>query len=220
MTAGTSSETTRRVSTYFDAGGPFSYGKVRKIMPVLLAGTMPYAVAVAGLEKIKFKLARTCNTDVAKLIWECEAFRGKHFYPLEEVLYAVDREFAISLRPETVFVVDGVPNLVFLQPRKHPTLWAYNSSFMRRILEEAYIPDYYETARFWLLDTEANDDGDREMNLVDLQTVPKMSDREFIRRMASLRAAWRLYLRSPRPKRDRPDGKDDGRQTDFGFDLD
>ena len=217
MTATTSAETTRRVSTYFADGGPFSYQKVRKIMPILLAGAMPYAVAVAGLTKIKFDLARTCNTDVAELIWECTEFRGRHFYPLEEVLYAVDREFAISLRPETVAVVNGIPNLIFLQPRKHPTLWAYNASFMRRVLEDAYIPDYYDEARFWLLDTEANEDGDREMNLIDLQTVPRMSDREFIRRMASLRAAWRLHLRNPRPKVDRPQRKEDDGQSDFGF---
>lgn len=218
MTASTSGETARRVSEYFSAGGPFSYQKVRKIMPVLLNGAMPYAVATAGIDKIKFDLARDQNAQVAKLIWECTNFRGRHFYPLEEVVYAVDREFAISLRPETVAVVDGIPNLIFLQPRKHPTLWAYNAAFVRRVLEEAYIPDYYEVARFWLLDTEALGDGDREMRLIDLGSVTPMSDREFRRRMASLRAAWRLHLRSPRPKRDVPRKIEDDGQTDFGFD--
>lgn len=215
MTATTSGETARRVSTYFGDGGPFSYQKVRKLTPILLAGGLPYQVVTAGLERIKLDVARTSNTQVAKLVHECEAFRGRHFYPLEEVLYAVDREFAISLRPETVAVVDGVPNLIFLQPRKHPTLWAYNAAFIRRVLEDAYIPDYYEQARFWLLDTEANKDGDRELNLVDLQTVATMSDREFVRRMASLRAAWRLYLSSPRQKQERPKRPDDGSQPNF-----
>lgn len=217
MTAVTSGETTRRVSTYFGEGGPFSYQKVRKLVPALLAGYLPYSVITAGFAKIKLKVARDSNTQVAELAWECTSFRGRHFYPLDEVLYAVDREFAISLRPETVAVVDGIPNLIFLQPRKHPTLWAYNASFIRKVLEEAYIPDYYESARFWLVDTEADEQGDRHLNLVDLQTVQLMNDREFLRRMASLRAAWRLYLRSPKAKKDRPLNPDD-RQSGFDFD--
>ncbi|WP_374942100.1 hypothetical protein [Sphingomonas sp.] len=216
MTATTSGETTRRVSTYFGEGGPFSYQKVRKLTPALLSATLPYEVITAGLEKIKLDVARNSNTKVAELLWECTRFRGRHFYPLDEVSYAVDREFNISLKPETVCAVDGLPNLIFLQPRKYPTLWPYNPAFMRRVLEDAYIPDYYENARFWLVDTEAREGGDRHMTLVDLQSVAPMNDREFIRRMASLRAAWRLYLRTPRPKKDRPTKPDD-RQSDFGF---
>lgn len=212
----TSRETTLRVSMYFGNGGPFSYQKVRKLTPALLAGELPYSVITAGLAKIKLKVARDSNSQVASIIWQCTTFRGKHFYPLDEILYAVDREFAISLRPETVVVVDGVPNLIFLQPRKHPTLWAYNASFVRRVLEEAYIPDYYEVARFWLVDAQANEEGNRHLNLVDLRAIEPMHDREFLRRMASLRAAWRLYLRAPKLKKDQRN-RDDGLQTNFGF---
>lgn len=215
MTAATSAETTRRVSTYFGDGGPFSYQKVRRLTPALLMATLPYNTIVAGLSKIKMKVARDSNIQVAEKVWECTDFRGHHCYPLEEILYAVDREFSVSLRPETVFVVDGVPNLIFLQPRKNPTLWAYNASFIRRVLEEAYIPDYYDVARFWLLDTEART-GVRKLTLVDLLNVEPMNDREFIRRMASLRAAWRLYLRAPKAKKEKPI-KPDGRQEGFSF---
>ena len=217
MTAVTSGETTRRVSAYFGDGGPFSYQKVRKLVPALLAGSLPYDVLTAGLAQIKFDIAKISNTKVAELVWKCEYFRNKHFYPLDEILYAVDREFSISLKPETVAVVNGIPNLIFLQPRKFPTLWSYDASFIRKVLEDAYLPDYYETARFWIIDTEANDKGERELNLVNLQDVEPMNDREFLRRMASLRAAWRLYLRSPSPKKDRPTNPYD-RQTGFDFD--
>lgn len=216
MTAQTSGETTRRVSVYFGDGGPFSYQKVRKLTSALLAGDLSYGTIVAGLHKIKLKIARDSNLQVAEKLWECTSFRRRHSYPLEEVLYSVDREFAISLRPEVVVVVDGVPHLIFLQARKHPTLWPYNASFMRRIVEEAYVPDYYDTARFWLIDTQANEHGDRVMKLVDLQSVNAMNEREFIRRMAALRTAWRLHLRSPRPKKEQPSKRDD-RQEDFGF---
>lgn len=217
MTATTSGETARRVSEYFGDGGPFSYQKVRKLVPALLSGNLPYPIITAGLSKIKLKVARDANTQVAEIAYRCTTFRGRHFYPLDEILYAVDKEFAISLRPETVAVVDGIPNLIFLQPRKYPTLWAYNASFIRRVLEEAYIPDYYDIAAFWLVDAQADDDGNRELKLIDLRTVEPMNDREFLRRMASLRAAWRLHLRTPKPQKDKPSRIDD-RQAGFEFD--
>jgi hypothetical protein len=217
MTAPTSSETAHRVSSYFGDAGPFSYQKVRRLTPVLLEGSLPYDVAVAGLRKIKFDLARTCNLDVASLVAKCPQFRAKNFYPLSRVQYAIDRQFAVSLRPETVCSVDGVPNLIFLQPRKNPTPWAYNSSFLRRILEESYIPDYFDQARFWLVDTEADDEGERALNLVDLQTVAPMADREFLRRIALLRAAWRLHLLHVEKKPRRP-SKPDDRQDDLDLD--
>jgi len=204
MTANTSGETARRVSEFFGDGGPFSYRMVRKITPVLLAGELPFSVATLGIDRVKFDLARECNLDVATLVAECTNFRGRTFYALEEVLYAIDTEFVISLKPETVAVIDGVPNLIFLQPRKHPTLWAYNASFIRRVLEERYIPDYYEKAKFWLIDTEAFGSEERKLNLVDLQSVASMTYREFRRRIAALRAAWKLYLAAPARRSGKP----------------
>ena len=218
MTASTSRETTLRVSQYFGDVGPFSYGKVRRLTPVLLAGAMPYVTAVAGLTKIKFELARKCNLDVAQLVASCPAFRGHTFYKLKSLVYSVDRDFAIGVRPETVAVVDGVPNLIFLQPRKTATPWPYSVSFVRRVLEELY-SDYFEQFRLWLIDTEALEGEDRELKLVDLQSVPMMSERDFTRRIASLRNAWRLHLKDSRPRRDRP-SKHDDRQSGFDFEDD
>lgn len=218
MTASTSRETTSRVSQYFGDAGPFSYGRVRGITSVLLAGTMPYAVATAGLEKIEFELARKCNLDVAKLVAGCTTFRGCTFYKLKKLIYSVDRDFALGLRPEAVAVVDGVPNLIFLQPRKNATPWAYSAAFMRRVLEEVYA-DYFDEFRIWLIDTEALEGEDRQLKLVDLQTVDAMPEREFTRRIASLRKAWRLHLTEPGARKERP-GKPDDRQSDFGFDDD
>lgn len=215
MTAPTSRETTLRVSEYFGDAGPFSYGRVRALTPVLLAATMPYAVAVAGLEKIKFDLARKCNMDVAKLVASCEAFRGRTFYKLKKLLYSVDRDFALGVRPEAVAVVNGIPNLIFLQPRKNATPWPYSAAFMRRVLEEVY-GDYFEEFRLWLVDTEALGGEGRDLKLVDLQTLDPMGDREFTRRIASLRKAWRLHLTEPRGRKDRP-GKQDDRQSGFDF---
>lgn len=212
MTAQTSRETALRVRQYFGDAGPFSYGKVRALTASLLGGELPFDVIIAGIEKVTFDLARKCNLDVAKLLNDCKEFRGKHFYRLKRVIYSVDRDFALGIRPETVAVVDGVPNLLFLQPRKNPVPWAFNPGFMRRLLEEVYA-DYFEDARFWLIDTEAADDGARELRLVDLQSVAAMSDREFRRRIASLRGAWRLHLKAPpaRPgRKDRPDDRQKG----------
>lgn len=218
MTAATSRETAHRVSQYFGDAGPFSYQKVRRLTAVLLEGTMPYAVAVAGIEKVKFELARRCNLDVAKLLTDCMQFRGRTFYKLKKLIYSIDQTFALSVRPETVAVVDGVPHLIFLQPRKNATPWAYSASFMRRVLEEIY-GDYFEEFRLWLIDTEGLDGEGRELRVVDLQSALAMSDREFSRRIASLRAAWRLHLSSPRPKKDRPEQPDD-RQGGLDFDDD
>jgi hypothetical protein len=219
MTAVTSGETALRVSQYFGDSGPFSYQKVRSITSVLLSGELSYEVATAGIEKVKFDLARKCNLDVAELVAECENFRGENFYPLKRVLYSIDRNFAVSLRPETVASVNKVPNLIFLQPRKNATPWAYNASFLRKLLEESYIPDYFDEAKFWLVDTEADKDGERLLNLVDLQSVEPMLDREFRRRIAALRNAWRLHLSGDATKR-KPPSKPDDRQQDFGFDPD
>lgn len=217
MTAVTSGETALRVSQYFGDAGPFSYQKVRRLTPVLLEGDMPYDVAVAGIHKITFALARKCNLDVAEIVAECEQFRHRNFYPLKRVVYPIDQKFGVSLRPETVCSVDKVPNLIFLQPRKNATPWAYNASFLRRLLEETYVPDYFERARFWLVDTEADAKGDRCLNLVDLQAVAAMSEREFVRRIAALRNAWRLHLLNPAKKTPRP-SKPDDRQDGFDFD--
>jgi len=217
MTAVTSGETALRVSQYFGDAGPFSYQKVRRLTAVLLEGSMPYEVATAGLRAISFELARKCNLDVAKLIAECEQFRAKNFYPLKRIEYPIDRQFSVSLRPETVASVEGTPNLIFLQPRKTATPWAYNVSFLRRILEETYVPDYFDSARFWLVDTEADEQGNRALNLVDLQAIAPMSDREFIRRIAALRNAWRLHLLHQNKKPPRPTKPDD-RQSGFDFD--
>jgi hypothetical protein len=216
MTASTSRETTMRVSEYFGDAGPFSYGRVRSLTSVLLSGAMPYAVAIGGLEKIKFDLARKCNLDVAALVAKCTAFRERTFYKLKRLTYSIDRDFALGVRPETVAVIDGIPNLIFLQPRKNATPWAYSASFMRRVLEEVYA-DYFEDFRLWLIDTEALEGEDRELRLVDLQAIEPMSEREFTRRIASLRKAWRLHLTEPQPRKERPKKPDD-RQTDFGFD--
>jgi hypothetical protein len=216
MTAPTSRETSLRVSQYFGDAGPFSYQKVRRLTPVLLSGVMPYEVAVAGLEKIPFGIARKCNLDVAKLVAECVQFRDRTFYKLEKLTYSVDQNFSLSVRPETVAVVDGTPHLIFLQPRKNATPWAFNGSFIRRVLEEVY-GDYFETFRLWLIDTEALNDKGRQLNVVDLQAVAAMSEREFTRRVAALRTAWRLYLSGPSIRKDRPTRPDD-RQTDFAFD--
>lgn len=218
MTASTSRETTSRVSEYFGDAGPFSYARVRSLTPVLLAGTMPYDVAVAGLEKIKFELARKCNLDVARLIASCDFFRDRTFYKLKKLVYSVDRDFALGMRPETVAVIDGIPHLIFLQARKNATPWAYSAPFMRRVLEEVY-DDYFEVFRIWLIDTEALEGEDRDLKLVDLQTIAAMPEREFTRRIASLRKAWRLHLTEPRPRKERPD-KSDHRQADFGFEDD
>lgn len=215
MTAVTSIETSTRVSEYFGDAGPFSYGRVRRLTPILLSGELPYDVAVAGLNKIAFALAKRCNLDVAELIASCEDFRGRTFYPLKKKLYAIDRDFALGVRPETVAVVNGMPNLIFVQPRKHATPWPYSVAFLRKVLEEVY-GDYFEEFRLWLIDTEALGSEGREMNLVDLQSIPLMSDREFRRRIASLRQAWRLHLSQPRAPREKPT-KPDG-QIDFGFD--
>lgn len=51
MTASTSLETANRVKTYFGDAGPFSYQKVRKLIPELLRAELPYEVTVAGLKK-------------------------------------------------------------------------------------------------------------------------------------------------------------------------
>lgn len=213
MTAQTSRETASRVSQYFGDAGPFSYQRVRSLTAALLAGVMPYSVIVAGLEKIGFDLAKKSNLDVAKLLNTCANFRGRTFYRLKRAIYSVDRDFALGIRPEAVFVVDGIPHLLFLQPRKNPVPWAFNPAFMRRLLEEVY-GDYFDEFRIWLIDTEAGEDGERSLKLVDLQGVAAMSDREFIRRIASLRTAWRLYLSTPRQKKDRRDKRDDS-QGDF-----
>lgn len=217
MTAVTSGETTLRVSQYFGDAGPFSYQKVRTLTAALLEGSMSFDVVVAGIKKVTFDLARQQNLNVAELVSQCEDFRYKNFYPLKRVVYSVDQKFGISLRPETVCSVDKIPNLIFLQPRKNPTPWAYNASFLRRLLEETYIPDYFERARFWLVDTEAGDEGDRELRLVDLQGVAAMSEREFTRRIAALRLAWRLHLLNQTRKPRRPSQPDD-RQNGFDFD--
>jgi len=203
MTATTSRETALRVSQYFGDAGPFSYGNVRKLTSVLLEGTLPYEVVVAGIKKIRFDLARKCNLDVAELVASCKHFREKTFYKLKKLIYSIDRDFALSVRPETVAVVDGVPNLIFLQPRKNATPWAYSAPFMRRVLEEVY-GDYFDNFRLWLIDTEALEGEGRELELVDLQSVDQMADREFTRRVAALRKAWRLHLAHPRPRTDRP----------------
>ena len=219
MTAVTSIETANRVKEYFGDAGPFSYQKVRKLLPELLQARLPYEVMVAGIQKITFQLARDCNLDVAKLVAQRTEFRGKTFYPLKgKVHYSIEQKFSISLKPETVAVVDGIPNLIFLQPRKNPTPWAYDPSFLRTLLEEVYA-DYFEKAKFWIVDAEADDTGKRSCKLIDLQSVPAMSERQFIRRIASLRSAWRLYLldstsKPSRPKRPNTD------QGDFDFGLD
>lgn len=127
MTAQTSRETALRVSQYFGEGGPFSYGRVRSLAAALLAGVLPYESIVAGIRKVSFELARECNLDVAQLLYGCSTFRGKPFYKLKRVIYSVDRDFALGVRPEVVFVVDGVPHLIFLQPRKRPVPWAFDA---------------------------------------------------------------------------------------------
>lgn len=212
MTAQTSRETALRVRQYFGDAGPFSYSKVRVLTAPLLAGEIPFGAIVAGIERVTFDLARKCNLDVAKLLDECVEFRGKYFYRLKRSVYPIDRDFALGIRPETVAVVDGIPNLLFLQPRKNPVPWAFNPAFMRRLLEEVY-EDYFEEARFWLMDAEAGEDGTRQLKLVDLQMVAAMSDREFRRRIASLRSAWRLHLKAPAPRgtgKDRPGDRQKG----------
>jgi hypothetical protein len=215
MTAPTTRETTLRVSQYFGDTGPFSYGRVRKLTSVLLSGAIPFEVAVAGIEKIKFDLARKCNLDVAKLVASCKKFHGCTFYSLDNLSYSVDRDFALGIRPEAVAVVNGIPNLIFLQPRKNATPWAYSVQFLRRVLDEIY-RDYFDEFRIWLVDTEALDGHDRQLRLVDIQVAAPMSEREFTRRIASLRTAWRLHLSGPRPARDKSIRPDD-REPDFDF---
>ncbi|WP_156500482.1 hypothetical protein [Croceicoccus bisphenolivorans] len=209
MTASTSRETAYRVSTYFGEAGPFSYGKVRALTGRLLAGELPFRVLTAGIEKVAFELSRKCNLDVAKLLYACTAFRNCPSYQLKRALYPIDRDFALGVRPETVVVVDGVPNLVFLQPRKNPVPWAFNAPFMRRLLEELF-GDYFDEFRLWLVDTEADDGDERTLKLVDLQAVSPMPEREFIRRIASLRNAWRLHLKAPAKRKERRKDQDDG----------
>jgi len=217
MTAPTSAETASRVKQYFGDAGPFSYSAVRKLTPELLRGEISFRVLTAGIEKIEFDLARNQNMQVAELVATCSVFKGKTFYPLKQKLeYSVDKNFAISLRPETVAVVDSIPNLISLQPRKNPTPWAYNPSFLRRLVDEVY-EDYFEESRHWLIDTEAQSGCARECRLIDLQSVQPMDDREFIRRMASLRNAWRLYLTfEDTSKRKRPTRRIDDHPT-FDF---
>jgi hypothetical protein len=217
MTAQTSRETAVRVSQYFGEAGPFSYSRVRALTAALLAGDLPYRILISGIERIRFDLAKKCNLEVAKLLFACDQFRGRTFYRLTRALYAVDRDFSLGIRPEAVAVVNGIPNLIFLQPRKNPVPWAFNAPFMRRLLEEVY-QDYFDEFRLWLVDTEADEQGERKLKLVDLQSVPPMTEREFIRRIASLRNAWRLHLSVPKIRKEKIDRRDDG-QGDF-FDRD
>ena len=144
MTANTTRETAFRVSSYFGEAGPFSYGKVRALTGRLLSGDLPFHVLTAGIEKVAFELSRKCNLDVARLLYSCKAFRGRPSYQIKRISYSIDRDFALGIRPETVVVVDGVPNLIFLQPRKNPVPWAFNAPFMRRLLEEVF-GDYSST---------------------------------------------------------------------------
>jgi hypothetical protein len=65
MTAASSLDTANRVKEYFGDAGPFSYQKVRKIVPELLRAVLSYEVIVAGLRKITFSLARNLYLEVA-----------------------------------------------------------------------------------------------------------------------------------------------------------
>lgn len=217
MTATTSLETVNRVGKYFGDAGPFSYGKVRALTRHLLAAEVPFEVLTAGIAQVKFDLARKCNLDVAKLMSERTEFRGCHFYGLNRLTYSVDKDFKIGVRPETVAVVNGVPNLIFLQPRKTPTPWPLNLRFKKRILDEVYA-DYFDEARYWLLDTEAPEGKERECKLVSLNEIEAMSDHEFTRRVSALRQAWRIHLGGHSPKPRKPT-KDDGRQPGLDFEL-
>ena len=216
MTAPRSNETASRVRSYFGDAGPFSYAKVRALTAPLLAGELPFGVVTAGIEKVKFDLARKCNLDVAKLLAVRTEFHGRTFYQLKQLTYRIDKDFSVGIRPETVAVVDGVPNLIFLQARKTPTPWALNVRFMKRVLSEVY-EDYFDQAKFWMVDTEAPVGGDRQCKLIDLSSEDAMVDREFRRRIASLRMAWRLHLLTPDKKAPRPNQPDDRQR---GFDLD
>lgn len=217
MTAPRSGETASRVRSYFGEAGPFSYSKVKAIIAPLLSGALPFKVATAGIEATKFEIARKCNLDVAKLVSSRAEFRNKTFYKLKRLIYTVDKDFSVGIRPETVAVVDGVPNLIFLQARKNPVPWAMDISFMKRVLSEVY-EDYFDEARFWLIDTEADESGERQCKLVDLDSIPAMDEREFRRRIAALRQAWRLHLSTP-VKRQPPKPKaPDERQGDLGLD--
>lgn len=215
MTASTSIETANRVGQYFGDAGPFSYGKVRALTPHLLAAALPFEVLTAGIASVKFDLARKCNMDVAHLLAEVTEFRGCHFYNIKRLPFSIDKDFAIGIRPETVAVVNGVPNLIFLQPRKTPTPWPLNLRFKKRVLDEVFV-DYFDEAKFWLVDTEAPPGGERDCALVALESVEAMSDQEFTRRISALRQAWRIHLSGERPKKRAPDKKDD-RQPDLGF---
>lgn len=215
MTASTSIETANRVRQYFGDAGPFSYGKVRALTPRLLAAELPFEVLTAGIASVTFNLARKCNMDVAHLLAEITEFRGCHFYNLKRLPFPIDKDFAIGIRPEAVAVVNGIPNLIFLQPRKTPTPWPLNLKFKKRVLDEVYA-DYFDDAKFWLVDTEAPPGGERDCVLVSLDEVEAMSDQEFTRRVAALRQAWRIHLSAERPKKRAPDKKDD-RQSDLGL---
>ena len=216
MTASRTAETASRVRSYFGDAGPFSYAKVRALAAPLLSGELPYSVITAGIEKVKFDIARKCNLDVAALISSRTEFRGRTFYKLKRAQYSIDKDFTMAIRPEAVAVVDGVPNLIFLQPRKNPVPWALDISFMKRVLSEVY-EDYFDEVNFWLIDTEAGSDGKRCCNLVNLAAVSAMDDREFGRRIASLRQAWRLHLNSPISKKRPSSDKNDERQGDLSL---
>lgn len=216
MTASRTGETASRVRSYFGEAGPFSYSKVKAVIAPLLSGEIPYTVATAGIAATKFAIARKCNLDVAALIASRKEFRGKTFYKLKRINYTVDKDFAIGIRPETVAVVDGVPNLIFLQARKNPVPWALDISFMKRVLREIY-EDYFDEARFWLIDTEADESGKRHCALIDLDKVDAMDEREFRRRIASLRQAWRLHLSAPSARQPPKPKAPDDRQGDLGL---
>lgn len=216
MTAPRTAETASRVRTYFGEAGPFSYSKVKAIAASLLSGELSYRVATAGIKAIKFDIARKCNLDVAALVASRKEFRGRTFYKIKRVSYTIDKDFAVGIRPEAVAVVDGVPNLIFLQARKNPVPWALDISFMNRVLAEVY-EDYFDEARFWLIDTEANSDGERQCTLVELSAADAMNDREFRRRIASLRQAWRLHLTQPAVRRAPKPAQPDNRQGEFGL---
>jgi len=178
-------------------------------------GSESACACVSAPVRLMYDVRDVANFTLEFAVAACDTFRGRTFYKMKRLAYSVDRDFALGVRPETIAVVDGVPNLIFVQPRKNATPWPYSASFMRRVLEEVY-SDYFDDFRLWLIDTEALQGEDRELKVVDLQSVAPMSEREFTRRIASLRKAWRLHLTEPHPRKERP-SKPDDRQDDFDF---
>ncbi|MFN3231447.1 MAG: hypothetical protein ACE363_04730 [Alphaproteobacteria bacterium] len=141
---------------YYELGpGKFNYNPSRAAGRKLVAGTVPYSVAVAGCYKTGSPAGWHQNADVVRLIWKWAEHKDCMAFRIAPSPLKLRPGLAVQVRPDFYYVESGVARIVWIQPRLRFNPSKDQINIIASAISHAFLNDDFSEAEIEILDFSA-----------------------------------------------------------------